>query len=125
MRRVREQVADEANALKQMLEVVQHQQQVFSTQIGEQLLLWFAIGINLEADGVSYCRNDVLWRTKRLQSDEMNPVGKRSHLGRRFQRQPRLADATGADQRQQTAVGSGQQGRYLSKFPRPADEGCC
>jgi hypothetical protein len=123
-----EHIGEKTDALQQMFDVVQHQQQRFFAQESQKAAFGIVLWTKLEAHRVGKGREDEFGRFDGLRRDEKYTIGKRGspavqQLLRRFQRQAGLADAAGSCQRQQTAGRITQQVRDLVEFRRPADKG--
>ena len=117
-------VADDAHTVQQVLEVVQHEEHVFLTEVVEQLLFGFAALIELEADVVCDGRNDEVGCIERRERREVHAVGVGAPQLRcgRFQCKARLAHAAGAEDGHEACVGVAQQFGDFDQFRITADE---
>lgn len=86
-----------------MLKIIQHKQQLFVAQGFLQALLDGAIRRFPHTQGLGNRRADQVGIADRRQRDKVDAIDKMvEQVRRHLQRQPRLADAAGAGQREQT-----------------------
>src|SRR5262249_47431720 len=83
-------------------------------------------GMKLKAEDIGDGGEDELWRVQRLKRDKIYIIIKLvGAIGRYPDRQPRFADATRADQRQQATIGVIQLMRDLANLTDAIEKGCC
>ena len=114
---------DVRRGLDDLLEVVEHQEQVFRPQRGGELLRRRPVGEFAQVQGVGDRRDDEVGIADRREGDEDRAVGEvRLQFGRHFDRQARLADPAGTGQRDEPDLGASQQVADGRELPLPADQ---
>ena len=108
---------------KQVLHVVQHQEQVLLAEEIEELLLGLFLAVELEPQGVDDGDGEQFRRIEVGEGDK-GDVGKEADLlGRNLERQTRLANASGSGEGHQPTIGIGQKVRQRCQVLFPADQG--
>src|SRR5215469_17582450 len=122
---VRQQIGDERSGLSKVLKIVEDQQKILllqghTDQLGERTGHLLAQSQRLRERGFEQC-----WIAKRGQGDKDRPLLKTlAEILRKLNREPCLADATGAGEREQAHAIALQEGQGTRHLLLPPDERC-
>jgi hypothetical protein len=120
---VRQQLAQERDGLRHVLEIVQHQQRLGLAQRSRQGVMCRGLAGLGESSGARHGGRYLIGAGDRAQRDEADTIGElRAERGGEGEGQGGLADAAGTGQGEQADVGAAQQRHRQSQFTLAADE---